>query len=308
MGLHGLGSMTLGVPKVDDARHFYREFGLTETKDATFASSDGGEQLHLVHRPYRQLVAVSIAVDHSDDIARIQAAAAAHDAPVVEHGNGTISLTEPVTGLRLDVAIRGRVSSLPETSPLMNGPGSVVRDAERAPAIFNEGPASPRRLGHVLYTTPNFDASMSFLTDVVGFKLSDSSPGVIAFLRCSTDHHNIGLIASPAPMFHHSSWQVNDLDEIGRGAQHLLEEDPDRSVWGLGRHFLGSNLFWYFRDPAGNYAEYFADLDQISEDAEWLAREWTGPKALYAWGPPLPPDFVRPRDTDEIIEAMKAAG
>ena len=28
--------------------------------------------------------------------------------------------------------------------------------------------------------------------------------------------------------------------------------------WGLGRHFLGSNLFWYFRDPAGNYAEYYA--------------------------------------------------
>ena len=38
---------------------------------------------------------------------------------------------------------------------------------------------------------------------------------------------------------------------------------PDRNVWGLGRHFLGSNLFWYFRDPAGNFAEYYADLDQI---------------------------------------------
>ena len=71
------------------------------------------------------------------------------------------------------------------------------------------------------------------------------------------------------PFFHHSSWQVNDVDEIGQGAHHLLAVDPSRNVWGLGRHFLGSNLFWYFRDPAGNFAEYFADLDQIGDDDEW---------------------------------------
>ena len=58
------------------------------------------------------------------------------------------------------------------------------------------------------------------------------------------------------------------------------------SVWGLGRHFLGSNLFWYFRDPAGNFAEYFADLDQIGDDDAWIARDWAPDKSLYAWGPP----------------------
>ena len=117
----------------------------------------------------------------------------------------------------------------------------------------------------MLYGTPDLDASMSFLTDVLGFKLSDTSPGIIAFLRCSADHHNVGLINSPVPFFHHSSWQVNDVDEIGKGAHNLLAVDPDRHVWGLGRHFLGSNLFWYFRDPAGNFAEYYADLDQIPD-------------------------------------------
>jgi catechol 2,3-dioxygenase-like lactoylglutathione lyase family enzyme len=308
MALHGLGSMTLGVPKVDDARHFYREFGLTETTAGTFASAEGGDQLHIVDRPYRQLVDVTIAADDADDIARIRNAAEHRGAPVVSHVDGSISLTEPLTGLRLDIAERARISPEPFVSVPVNGPGATVRNGERAPAIFNEGPAAPRRLGHVLYTTPDINASMAFLSDVVGFKLSDSTPGVIAFMRCSTDHHNIGLISAPAPIFHHSSWQVNDVDEIGRGAQHLLTEDADRSVWGLGRHFLGSNYFWYFRDPAGNYAEYFADLDQIGEDVAWEPGEWTGPKALYAWGPPVPPDFVQPRDMGEIIDAMKAAG
>ncbi len=147
---------------------------------------------------------------------------------------------------------------------------------------------------------------MRFLTEVLGFQVSDTSPGIIAFLRCSADHHNVGLIGSPVPFFHHSSWQVNDVDEIGKGAQNLLAADPGRNVWGLGRHFLGSNLFWYFRDPAGNFAEYFADLDQIPVAAEWEARQWEPDKALYAWGPPVPPDFVEPSDLPEIEAAIKA--
>jgi catechol 2,3-dioxygenase-like lactoylglutathione lyase family enzyme len=308
MALHGLGSMTLGVPNVDATREFYREFGLAETATGTFASSDGGEQLHVVSHPYRRLVSVSLAADDLDDVARIEAAARGKGCAVTRHANGSISVTEPITGLGVAVAVRARVSSEAPTIPPLNAPGNMARNGERAPALFNEGPARPRRLGHVLYTTTDFEGSMRFLIDVLGFKLSDSTPGVIAFLRCSTDHHNIGLINAPVPFFHHSSWQVNGVDEIGQGAQHLLEGDADRSVWGLGRHFLGSNYFWYFRDPAGNYAEYFADLDQIGEDVAWVPGEWEGPKSLYAWGPPVPPDFVHPRDVNEIVDAMKAAG
>ncbi len=78
-----------------------------------------------------------------------------------------------------------------------------------------------------------------------------------------------------------------------------------RDIWGLGRHFLGSNLFWYFRDPAGNFAEYYADLDQIPDDAEWDARDWAPDKALYAWGPPVPKAFVHPSDVEEIAAALQ---
>ncbi|MGH9134663.1 MAG: VOC family protein [Ilumatobacteraceae bacterium] len=306
MALHGLGSMTLGVPSVDEARHFYREFGLTESSPGSFASRDGGEQLHVVERPVRQLVEVTLAADDPDDIARIATAAAAHDLVVTDHDDAGISVAEPVVGIRVRAVVRDRIAQSAHETPPMNGPGNTVRDGERAPAIFTEGAAAPRRLGHVLWGTPDIAASKRFLTDVLGFRLSDESAGVIAFLRCSPDHHNVGLISSPVPFFHHSSWQVDDVDEIGRGAHHLLTGDPTRSVWGLGRHFLGSNLFWYFRDPAGNFAEYFADLDQIGDDDAWIARDWAPDKSLYAWGPPVPRDFVEPPDLAEIKEALNA--
>jgi len=311
MALHGLGSMTLGVPRVDEARQFYRDFGLTESTPGTFATRDGGEQLHVVERPVRQLVEVTLAADDPDDLARIASAAAAHDLDVTHHDandnqKGSISVVEPVVGIRVRVVMRDRITQSVYDTPPMNGPGRTVRDGDRAPAIFAAGAAAPRRLGHVLWGTPDIAASKRFLVDVLGFRLSDESAGIIAFLRCSTDHHNVGLISSPVPFFHHSSWQVDDLDEIGRGAHHLLTADPLCSVWGLGRHFLGSNLFWYFRDPAGNFAEYFADLDQIGDDDAWIARDWAPDKSLYAWGPPVPRDFVEPPDLAAIKEALNA--
>ena len=189
---------------------------------------------------------------------------------------------------------------------LPNRPGATERGSTRAPAIFAPDAVRPRRLGHVLYATADLEASSRFFREVLGFRLSDSVPGLIEFLRCSTDHHNIGLVASPVPFLHHSSWQVDDVDQIGHGAMRLLGTDPTCDVWGLGRHFLGSNYFWYLRDPAGNYAEYFADLDQIVDDASWLARTWEPEKALYAWGPPVPPDFLEPVDLDELSTAYAA--
>lgn len=307
MALHGMAEITLGVPDVATTEGFYNEFGLTTSAPGVLATADGGDQLRLVTRPYRHLVEYTVAADDADDLARIAAAAAARDLAVTTHDDGSISVVDPICGIRARVAVRQRFAIAPYESPVMNTPGHVVRTNDRAPAIFDQGSARPRKLGHVLYATPDFDGSISFLCDVLGFKVSDTSPGIIAFLRCSDDHHNIGLVNAPLHFFHHSSWMVNDVDEIGKGAQNLLAADPSRSVWGLGRHFLGSNLFWYFRDPMGNYAEYYADLDQIPSADEWEARNWAPDKSLYAWGPPPPPEFLEPRDLEAIAAGQAGA-
>lgn len=304
MALHGLADMTLGVRDVEQVAGFYEHFGLAPADRHTFATRDGGAQLRVVPHPYRRLLAVTIAADDEDDIDRVRRSAAAHDVPYDESSDGSISVVEPIVGVRLSVAVRPRAVQDWEPTPDQNAPGHVGRPGERAPAIFGSGAVTPRRLGHVLYGTPDIDASTKFLIDVVGFRLSDASPGIIAFLRCSPDHHNIGLMSSPVPFFHHSSWQVNDVDEIGQGAHHLMSEYSGCSAWGLGRHFLGSNLFWYLRDPAGNFAEYYADLDQIMDDDAWIARNWEPDKSLYAWGPAVPQEFLSPPDLDEIAAAM----
>jgi catechol 2,3-dioxygenase-like lactoylglutathione lyase family enzyme len=167
----------------------------------------------------------------------------------------------------------------------------------RADAVLADGGARPRKLGHVVLGCPEPDLSRRFFVDGLGFRVSDEVPDVAAcFMRCSSDHHNVLVQRAPVRFMHHTSWEVSDVDEIGRGAMRLLEGHPERHVWGPGRHTLGSNFFWYLRDPAGNFAEYYSDMDVIVNDESWRPNSWYGRDALYCWGPPVPASFIAPED------------
>jgi hypothetical protein len=108
---------------------------------------------------------------------------------------------------------------------------------------------------------------------------------------------NLLLLSAPLNFLHHTSWQVDDIDEVGRGAMHMLQDHPERHVWGMGRHYIGSNFFWYLRDPAGNFTEYYSDMDCIIDDQLWKPEVFDmGPKSLFSWGPPPPPSFIMPED------------
>jgi len=77
-----------------------------------------------------------------------------------------------------------------------------------------------------------------------------------------------------------------------------MQERGFQPGWGLGRHVIGSNFFYYMRDPWGSFAEYFHDLDYIPESCAWEARDWPESDALYRWGPPVPDDFGLNREVE----------
>ena len=67
--------------------------------------------------------------------------------------------------------------------------------------------------------------------------------------------------------------------------------------WGVGRHVLGSNYFFYVRDPWGSYAEYSFDIDYIPKEMDWEASYPAPENSIYLWGPDLPADFVTNYET-----------
>jgi hypothetical protein len=100
---------------------------------------------------------------------------------------------------------------------------------------------------------------------------------------------------------HHTSWQVDDVDGVGRGAKRMFEGHPEQHIWGLGRHFIGSNFFWYLRDPAGNFSENYSDMDTITDDQLWKPGTWEPSlQALYG-GPDVPLFMLAPDDLAELM-------
>ena len=153
--------------------------------------------------------------------------------------------------------------------------------------------------------TPDLAATRGLLVDGLGFRVSDEIEGVMSFLRCSTDHHNVALVESPVPLLQHYSWECDDVDHVGHTATALYRADPERHAWGLGRHFAGSNFYWYLRDPSGAFLELYSDLDQIDDDEAWeqVGRtHFDFEHIANSWGPNLPTEFIVPDD----LEALQA--
>ena len=121
-----------------------------------------------------------------------------------------------------------------------------------------------------------------FYQERLGFRLSDATPGG-DFLRCAGthDHHSLFLLARPdRRAFNHIAFEVGGLDEIVLGGKFMVDRGwkPDSPV---GRHVLGSNLFWYFNNPCGGRTEYYADMDQM--DDKWKPRVWTTHPGFAMW-------------------------
>lgn len=300
MALHGLGKVTLGVPNVDETIAYYTEFGLDHHGNGVFATVNGGEQLEIVDAPTRRLVEMSVAADDADDIAAITHRLQKLGVPI-EHDGASVRVIEPITGTRVRVAIRPRIiiePAVPRTP--YNGPGRIDRWG-RAPFTTRTEPVRPRKLGHAVLGSTDLATTMTFFTEGLGFKISDYMGDKAAFMRCSAEHHNVLVMAAPVNFMHHTSWQVDDIDEVGRGAHAMLEDHPERHIWGLGRHYAGANFFWYLKDPAGNFSEYYSDMDAIPEDELWSPQVLEGLQGMFAWGPPPPPSFLEPDDLAALM-------
>ncbi len=302
MSLHRLLGIHAAVPDPAGLAAFYTEMGLSGDPAVGFTGSDGGGSVTLSEGPFRRLESVSVGCHDEADLAAVagRLAAAGTEARTTDGG---LCVTDPASRVRFEVRPAGPAPV--QAAPALvvpNAPGAVVRADRRAPAV-SEGPRPPRRLGHLVLGSPDPAATVALLVGGLGFKVSDSVEGIITFLRCSTDHHNVAVVESPVPLLQHYSWECDDVDHVGHAATALYRADPERQVWGMGRHFAGSNFYWYLADPSGSFVEFYSDLDQILDDEAWEAEgrtEFTFEHVANSWGPNLPLEFIVPADLETL--------
>jgi catechol-2,3-dioxygenase len=147
----------------------------------------------------------------------------------------------------------------------------------------------PHRLEHATLTVSDLDAMERFFVEMLGFVRSDRVPEAISWLRCSSRHHDVNLMAG-SDAFHHMAWEVDGLADVGRLADLLAQRD-ESLLWGPGRHAPGNVLFGYFADDSGVINELCAEVDIVGPD--YAPKAWPhAPSTANRWGPQAPPDFL----------------
>jgi hypothetical protein len=168
---------------------------------------------------------------------------------------------------------------------------------------FSPGPAAVHKLGHFGLCVKDFQAQVDFYTenfnivptDVLYVGEGDQKRDVAVFAHIDrgtdlVDHHSFFMSTNASSHVHHCSFEVHDFDTQHLG--HLwLTQKGYKSVWGIGRHILGSQIFDYWWDTTGNMIEHYADGDQVNENTP-IGYGPAGHESLAVWGPDVPQWFL----------------
>ena len=306
---------------VAEMDRFLRDFGLVpcpSTGQTKYYRGHGSAAYLVAIEPASEdaFVGFGVSVSERDDLARLaEATGRPIEAAEGPGGGERVRLTDP-DGLLVDVT-HGVAEAEPlptrtQTVPV-NTPGfkarinAVVRTPLEPWPIF--------RLGHVVLQRPDFDRATHWYMEHLGIIASDvqvlpDGRPVMGFFRLDrgpepADHHSIAILGGPASGLLHVSFETFDIEAVGQGHQ-FLRARGWTPFWGIGRHDLGSQVFDYWKDPAGAEWEHYADGDVMD------ASQPTGYHAfhrgtLWAWGDDLPDD-LRPDIAIEAIPAIHAAG
>lgn len=302
LGVHSMDHYHMAVPDLEEARHFYLAFGLNVLEEGNtlglYSFGNDHRWASLSEGPRKTMSYLSFGVFEDDfDAFRRHVETQGvrlRDAPPGFERTGfwfedhDSNLIEIRVSEKTSPNEKSVVSNL---SVPANTRGTVTNS--NAPVI------QPRRLAHMLIFTRDVTKATEFYQLVLGLRVSDTSGDGIAFMHGvhGSDHHLIAFAKSEAPGIHHSSWDLESIDQIGLGAMQMADKGFDKG-WGLGRHVLGSNYFHYVRDPWGSYSEYSSDIDYVSADHDWEAGDFAEKDAFYIWGPNAPTDFTHNYEAD----------
>lgn len=130
--------------------------------------------------------------------------------------------------------------------------------------------------GHVVLPTPNFDKSLAFYKDVMGFGLSDlmkvrftpdpAEPEKrLYFMHCNERHHSLAIFECPMPAgCVHVMFESDCVDEVGR-AMDRMNAHGVKLTGTLGRHANDHMVSFYMASPSGFAIEFGAEGRTIAD-------------------------------------------
>lgn len=275
-----LGYLTVGVQDMDEGIDFYRRIArldLTRREGST-AFLTGGLEHHWIRlEESSQPGATRVAYEVGDEDTLVSVAK-----QLQERG---MSYSE---GGDLDADAVGRWLRFQD-------PGGMeielyVTMLERGVAPLGSG-LDITKFVHGGFAVPNFDETLRFYQEVLGFKISDRIGRAVVFLRCGDRyHHSLVLVRSPQPKprFDHFCVQVASIDDVMRFRSNAVRNSV-RLRSDLLRHAPSGSMGVYVEDAARGFAVEFCTGHPQVDDATHKARVLPmAAETVDVWQTPLP--------------------
>lgn len=267
----GIAYARLSAPDLGIMEEFQQAFGLlTVHRDADRLYSRGiGDSpfLQVTERGDPGTIAFGYdAVDESVLHDFVASGAARSVTDMDEPGGGKrIVLTDP-NGFEVEV-VSGRERAAPlQPRPAIRGPGG---------ASIRRGPSRIRRLSHGVLTTPRMKETLDWYHTTLRLLPSDEIYGgtpdnrLGVFSRIDrgdepVDHHVMFVVRHAKAGAHHASFEVEHVDDIFMGYDHLHRLGRYEHVRGIGRHALGCQIFDYWMSPFEQIHEHWISTERMN--------------------------------------------
>lgn len=264
------------APDLDVMQTFFEEFGLhvaERTEDTLYLrGTDDDGFVHVTHLgPEARFVGLAFQASSVDELHELAAHADFSEVTALDGpgGGSVVRATDP-NGFQVEV-VAGRASLGALAAPSAEAHNDAhARTREGAPLRLTPGPSNVKRLGHCVLEVLDFRTTEAWYKQHFGLLTSDEiqldeTMALGAFLRCDrgetfVDHHTLFLLGLGRAGFNHAAFEVADFDDLMRGHTHLATHGR-HAQWGIGRHFLGSQIYDYWLDPHGHMVEHWTDGD-----------------------------------------------
>jgi catechol 2,3-dioxygenase-like lactoylglutathione lyase family enzyme len=261
-----LAHMRYQHPDLDEITTFLRDFGMhvvKRTEDKVWYRGYGPDQyVYYAQKGEKKFLGGVYEVESEAELekaAKIPGASAIEELVDSPGGGKIVTLHDP-EGFPVSFMFGA------EPAPKHDYPKKVIYNYEDdKPRVrkfnrFTPGPAAVHKLGHYGLCVKDFPAQLEWYTRNFNFAPTDflyvpsgegegKTKDVAVFAHIDrgedpVDHHTFFMSSNPTAHVHHCSFEVHDYDTQHLGHQWLAGKEY-KSVWGIGRHILGSQLFDY---------------------------------------------------------------
>jgi len=270
----------LRAPDLDAEEEFLTAFGMTRAERTPHAlymrGTDPTHHIHVTEKGDPGFVGIAWTAASEDDLKAVAKLPGASGIETIDEPGGgkRVRLTEP-NGYTIEV-VHGIEPSAPIPAP-RQAVNSGLEPLNRAGEVMrmDAGPSRVKRIGHAVMGTPRNQETVRWFREMLGLVCSDdvyagatdNIIGQFSRLDCGdeyVDHHAFFCMRNERTGLNHFSFEVQDIDDVFMGHEHLTRIGKYEHMWGIGRHLLGSQVYDYWADPWRRVHEHWADTDRLN--------------------------------------------